>query len=69
MIYTEPGGSTAASMLAQNKDPFPSLYVSRHALPFPSLLEEDNTPSQEDRMEPTNTIQPKRYKQSEFEEK
>eukprot|EP00957_Ditylum_brightwellii_P190094 14471771-Ditylum_brightwellii.AAC.1 len=44
MLYTEPGGSTAASMLTQHKDPFPSMYANRHALPFSSLLEEDNTP-------------------------
>jgi hypothetical protein len=33
-LYTTPGGSNAAAFLAQNMDPFPSLYANRHSLPF-----------------------------------
>jgi hypothetical protein len=52
MLYTEPGGSNTASLLAQHNDPFPSLYAHRHALPFPSIIEDNNINDKE--TEPTN---------------
>ena len=64
MLYTEPGGSNAASLLAQHNDPFPSIYAHRHSLPFLSIIEDNNKHISDKEMEPTNQINNNKHNQS-----
>ena len=61
VLYTTPGGTNAAAFLAQNIDPFPTLYANKHALPFATPYH-NNTSIDEELISARDEDNPSDYK-------